>query len=211
VHEAQSAPGTPRWVKVFAAIALLVVARSRTPWKRCGGTGRRRRRVVVVTLTPQLRKLTLTAHVASSVGWLGAVAAVLALAVSGLASEDPQRVRAVYLTMEVAVWYALIPLSLASLLTGLVQSLGTVWGLFRHYWVLSKLVINVFATAILLLYTRTLGDLADLAADPRAPINDLRSPSPLLHAGVGLLLLLVATILAVFKPRGMTRYGRRTR
>jgi hypothetical protein len=163
-------------------------------------------------LSPRTRKLALTAHIASSVGWLGAVAAVLALAVVGLASENPQRVRAAYLAMEAAAWYVLIPLSLASLLTGLVQSLGTSWGLFRHYWVLSKLVINIFASAILLLYTETLRDLAALAADTTEPtpdLADLRDPSPVLHAGAGLLLLLVAVILAVYKPRGMTRYGRR--
>lgn len=57
------------------------------------------------------------------------------LAVAGLASDDRQVVRAAYLTLEVVGWYALIPLSLGSLLTGLLQSLGTSWGLLRHYWV----------------------------------------------------------------------------
>jgi hypothetical protein len=50
-----------------------------------------------MTLTPGLRKFALTAHVVSSVGWLGAVVAFLALAVVGLASEDAELVRAVYL------------------------------------------------------------------------------------------------------------------
>jgi hypothetical protein len=163
-----------------------------------------------VRLAPRTRKLALTLHVVSSVGWLGAVAAVLALAIVGLASENPQKVRAVYLAMEAAAWYALVPLSFASLLTGLVQSLGTVWGLFRHYWVVSKLGINLIATAILLLYTQTLRDLAALAADARSnDLGGLRTPSPVLHAGGALLLLLVATILAVYKPKGLTRYGRR--
>jgi hypothetical protein len=31
-----------------------------------------------------------------------------------------------------------------------------------------------------------------------------------LHAAAALLLLLVATTLAIYKPRGMTRYGQRT-
>jgi hypothetical protein len=37
-----------------------------------------------MAMTPRLRKFALTAHVTSSVGWLGAVAAFLALAVAGL-------------------------------------------------------------------------------------------------------------------------------
>ena len=160
-------------------------------------------------MTPWLRKFALTAHVVSSVGWLGAVACVLALAVTGLTSEDAQTVRAVYPAMEAAAWYALLPLALASLLSGIVQSLGTKWGLFRHYWVVVKLGINILATVVLLLYLETLGHLADLAAETTASgdLSGLRSASPVLHAGAALLLLVLATVLAVYKPRGMTRYG----
>ena len=160
-------------------------------------------------MTPGLRKFALTAHVASSVGWLGAVVVFLGLAVVGLTSEDAQTVRGAYLVMEPAGWFVLVPLALASLVTGLVQALGTTWGLFRHYWVVFKLLINLFATLVLLMYMRTLGALADLAADARADLDVVRSPSPLLHAGAALLLLLTATVLAVYKPRGLTPYGRR--
>ncbi|MEX2612381.1 MAG: hypothetical protein WD380_02280 [Gaiellaceae bacterium] len=165
-----------------------------------------------MTMTPGLRKFALTAHVTSSVGWLGAVACFLALSVAGLASQNAQTVRAAYLAMEATGWFVLVPLSLASLLTGLVQSLGTKWGLFRHYWVLAKLLINVFATIVLLLYMQTLSSLAGVAAETALSSDDLgvlRSPSPVLHAGAALLLLLVATTLAVYKPRGLTPYGKR--
>jgi hypothetical protein len=157
-------------------------------------------------MTPRLRKFVLTVHVSSSVGWLGAVGGSLALAVAGLTSQDAERVRAVYVALELTGWFVLVPLSLASLLTGIVQSLGTKWGLFRHYWVLAKLVINLLATIILLLYTQTLSSLADVARDTTQVTGD---PSPVLHAGAGLLLLLGATALAVYKPRGLTRYGQR--
>ena len=132
--------------------------------------------------------------------------------VAGLTSQDAQTVRGAYLTMEVTGWFVLVPLSLASLLTGLVQSFGTEWGLFRHYWVLFKLLINVFATIVLLLYMQTLGYLADVAAETTlssADLSGLRSSSPVIHAGADLLLLLVATTLSVYKPRGRTRYGQR--
>jgi hypothetical protein len=162
-----------------------------------------------VTMTAGVRKFVLTAHVASSVGWLGAVVALLGLAVVGLTSGEPQTVRGAYLVMEPAGWFVLIPLALASLVTGLVLALGTTWGLLRHYWVVFKLLINVFATIVLLTYMQTLGSMADLAADARADLDAVRSPSPLLHAGGALLLLLTATVLAVYKPRGLTPYGRR--
>jgi hypothetical protein len=160
-------------------------------------------------MNPGLRKFALTAHVASSVGWLGAVVVFLALAVVGLTSQDAQTVRGAYLVMEPAAWFVLVPLAFASLLTGIVQSLGTTWGLFRHYWVLAKLLINVVSTIVLLFYMETFSFMASVAADPSADLGVVRTASPALHATVALLLLLVATILAVYKPRGMTRYGRR--
>jgi hypothetical protein len=165
-----------------------------------------------MTMAPRLRRFALIAHITCSVGWLGAVAVFLALAVAGLTSDDARLVRAAYVTMDWAAWFVLVPLSIASLLTGLVQALGTKWGLFRHYWVLAKLLINLFAIVILLLYTQTLGVLGDIAAQTTLSKHDLgvlRTPSPALHAGAALFLLLVATTLAVYKPRGMTPYGQR--
>ena len=165
-------------------------------------------------MTPRLRKFALTAHVTASAGWLGAVIVFLGLAVAGLTSEDAQLVRAVYLAMEWAGRYVLVPMSFATLLTGLVQSLGTPWGLIRHYWVLFKLVITVFATIVLLIYLETLSYLGDRAAATTLAgdsLDGLQSPSPVLHSAAALLLLLVATTLSVYKPRGVTRYGRRPR
>jgi len=162
-------------------------------------------------MTPAWRRLALTAHVAASVGWLGAVAAFLVVAAAGLAGADPQAVRASYLSMEIIAWFVLVPLAVASLVTGVVQALGTRWGLFRHYWVVVKLVLNVLATAVLLLYTRTIGHLADAARDTGTPLAELRALgwSPVVHAGAALLVLLVATVLAVYKPPGLTPHGLR--
>ena len=162
-------------------------------------------------MTPSLRKFALTAHVTCSVGWLGAVAAFLALAVAGLTSRDAQVVRAAYLAMELTAWFVIAPLNLASLLTGLVQSLGTTWGLFRHYWVLAKLLLTVFATIVLLLHMRPISYIAGVAAETTLSGADLRRLRIQLvaDAGAALLVLLVNTTLSVYKPRGVTRYGRR--
>jgi hypothetical protein len=164
-----------------------------------------------MTLTPGVRKFALTAHVVSSVGWLGAVAAFLALALVGLTSDSAQTARGAYRVMEPTAWLVLVPLALASLVTGLVQSLGTSWGLFRHYWVLFKLVINVLSTAVLVTYMETFRLMADVAADPTSELEVVRNASPLLHGVGALILLLAATSLAVYKPQGLTPYGRRKR
>jgi uncharacterized membrane protein len=153
-----------------------------------------------------MRKLVFTAHVVCSVGWIGAVIAYLALVVAALTSEDAQTVRAAFLAME-TTYFVLVPLAFASLLTGVVQSLGTTWGLLRHYWVVFKLLLTVIATFVLLLNMRTVNSLADDAA--RAGADLPGAGGQLLHAGVGLLVLLTTAALAVYKPRGMTRYGLR--
>jgi hypothetical protein len=88
-------------------------------------------------------------------------------------------------------------------------SLGTAWGLFRHYWVVLKLLITVFATVILLIYMGTFRRMAGVAADPVVDLALVRNASPMLHAILALILLLVATVLGVYKPLGMTAYGRR--
>jgi hypothetical protein len=160
-----------------------------------------------MNMSPGLRRFALTLHVVSSVGWLGAVATFLALAVVGLTSQDAQRVRSAYLVMEPTAWFILLPLAFASLLTGLVCSLGTTWGLFRHYWIIFKLIINVFATFVLLIYMETFSLMARVAADPSIDLAMVRNASPALHAALALVLLLVATMLSVYKPRGMTAYG----
>ncbi len=162
-------------------------------------------------MTPRLRKVALTAHVTFSVGWLGAVATFLALAIAGLTSQDAQMVRAAYLAMALTGWFVIVPLSLASLLSGLVQSLGTVWGLFRHYWVLIKLLMTVLASIVLLAHMRPISYMAALAAERVLSGDELRGLRIQLvaDAGAALLVLLVATTLSVYKPRGVTRYGRR--
>jgi hypothetical protein len=162
-----------------------------------------------MTLTPRLRKFLLTAHVTFAVGWLGTVVAFLALAIAGLTSEDAQLVRAVYLAMAVIARFVIVPLSFAPLLTGPVLSLGTPWGLFRHYWILVKLVITILSTIILQVHMQPINLLASAAAKTAVLSTDLHGlqVQMVVASAAALLALLVTTVLAVYKPRGMTSYG----
>ena len=166
-----------------------------------------------MTMRPRVRKFALTAHVTCSVGWLGTVASFQALAIAALTSREPEAVRGFYLAMELIGWYVIVPICVATLVTGLVVSLGTAWGLFRYYWVLVKFLITVISALILLGFTQTLSSLGNLAADATSSMPELRNltQSPVLHSGGGLLAIFLATILAVYKPWGRTPYGRRKR
>lgn len=164
----------------------------------------------MMTMTPRVSKIALTAHVTSSVGWLGAVAAFLALSVAGLASKNDQVVRAAYFAMELIGWCVIVPLSLASLLTGLVQSLGTSWGLFRHYWIVAKLLITVFASVLLLVHMQVANRMASVVAGTTIGAGDFHGMRIQLvgDAVAAIVVLLVATALSVFKPQGLTPFGR---
>jgi hypothetical protein len=108
--------------------------------------------------------------------------------------------------MELVGWSVIVPLALASLLTGVVMAIGTKWGLFRHYWVSISFVLTLFATVVLLLHMPSVTAMAEVAqtAEPsrlEALGGDLDHPS------IGLVILLVVQVLNLYKPQGLTRYG----
>ena len=166
-------------------------------------------KISIITMTPFLRKLNLTAHVSFSVGWFGAVVAFLALAITGLISESSLMVRSSYLGMELIGWLVIVPACLLSLQTGLIQSLGTQWGLFRHYWILVKFIFTVISTIILFLHMQPISYLADLASRAEISGSELRGLRIQLiaDAGAAFLVLLITTTISVYKPWGRTPYG----
>lgn len=156
-------------------------------------------------LSPRLQKVALLAHVTTSIGWLGAVASFVALAVAGLTSMDPQVVRAAYVGMDLITWSVIAPLALASPLTGVLSSLGTTWGLFRYYWVVVKIVMTIPATIVLFIHAQPIGYLAHVAGTAAAGPDVDRLRTQLLVAAVAaIVVLFVITALSVFKPRGRT-------
>lgn len=162
-------------------------------------------------MTTRFRKMALTAHILFSVGWFGAVAAFLALAIAGLTGHDVQMVRTAYTAMELTARYVIVLMALASLLSGIIQSLGTPWGLFRHYWVLVKLLLTSFATAILLVKMPLIMSAArqSQTTPPFGGDLHLKGMQLAVHAFGGLIVLLLITALSVYKPWGLTGYGRR--
>jgi hypothetical protein len=157
-----------------------------------------------VRFPPPVRKAVLTAHVVTSVGWLGAVVAYLALDLTAVTSGDPDVSRAAFVAMELVVVSAVVPLALASLVIGVVNALGTSWGLFRHWWVVVKLLLTSVATVVLLLQVPGIRSMAEAARSGTDP-GDL--PGTLAHSIGGLLVLVLVAVLSTYKPRGLTRYG----
>jgi hypothetical protein len=162
-------------------------------------------------MTAGVRKFMLTTHVTVSVGWLGAVVAYLALALTGLNDRELIATKSAYVAMETIGWFVIVPFSLAALATGLIQALGTEWGLIRHYWILAKFLLTVGGVTVLLLHLPRVTGMAEAARDVAFFNAETLLPRTqlVLHAAGGLLVLVVTTILSITKPWGMTPYGRR--
>ncbi|WP_186510720.1 hypothetical protein [Caenimonas sedimenti] len=154
------------------------------------------------------RNLLLSVHVLASVGWAGALAVFLAHALAGLWSDDPRTAAALGLAMGVTAWVVILPLAVASFATGVAQSLLSVWGILRHHWVVFKLALTAVATAVLLVKLGPISALAQSSAASGPGMEGLRT-SLALHAAGGLAILVAATLLAVYKPVGLTKYGAR--
>ena len=141
-----------------------------------------------------MKRLTLLLHVVSSAGWWGAVAAFLVLAIAGVGGDAGAACHALALTG----WGAIVPLAVLSSATGLVQSLGSAWGLARHWWVVFKIVITLACTALLLLHLWMLGDCRSGTAAQMT-----------FDAALALVVLMVPLALSVYKPRGVTPWAQR--
>jgi hypothetical protein len=159
-------------------------------------------------MTPAIRRAALTVHVVCSVGWIGAAAAYLVLAVAAAITQQVLTVRAAWIGMQLTGWYVVVPLGCLAFLTGLLMSLGTPWGLLRHYWVLIALLLTTLALAVLLLHMPTVTRTADLArsADDAAAAT---LGGDVVHPALGIVVLVVVAALNVRKPRGLTRFGQR--
>ncbi|HVM31250.1 MAG TPA: hypothetical protein VM305_10850 [Candidatus Limnocylindrales bacterium] len=164
--------------------------------------------LAALKMAPSVRKLALAAHLAVSIGWLGSTIAFLALAAASLNRQDEQLVRSAYLAMDLVALHAIVPLAFASLVTGVVMSLGTQWGLFGHWWVVISLVLTALAGLVLLVQLGRISQLAAAARDLALPAAQLPAATDqIVHSGAGLVLLLSVHLLNVHKPRGVTPYG----
>ncbi len=165
-------------------------------------------------MSPRLRKLALSVHLTVAVGWIGSVLAYLALGLAAMTTDDDEILRAAWIAMDLTGWYVIVPLAIASIATGLIMALGTKWGLFRHYWVLYSFVMTLVAVVVLVLHMPDVSELANVAregamgAEGRHLLGQLRS-GDLLHPSLGLVVLATVQVLNIYKPSGMTRYGRR--
>lgn len=159
-------------------------------------------------LPPRWRKLLLTVHVAVSVGWLGAAYLMLVLGIVATHSSPQQR-HDRYELLHIFDQTAMIPMSLATLITGVVISVGTQWGLLRFYWVMTKLMTTVAGMIFAGLYvSRMAVHAAELTASNIHANLSAVDWQIRIGAIIMVTMLTVNTTLSIFKPWGRTSRGR---
>ena len=153
------------------------------------------------------RKSILLVHIASAGVWLGIDVVMAVLVFTALGSGDNRTKALSYQALELVAVGPLLVTGLVCLLTGILLGLSSRYGLVRYWWVAAKLALNLVLTGLVLVALAP--QVADAAA--RARQFDAGVPVPL---GVGDLIfppivsptaLLVAMVLAVFKPWGRIR------
>ena len=158
------------------------------------------------SLSPGHRKLVLAAHIVVSAGLLGISAAMLVLGTVAAATPDSGTSRAAYLAMGIFTRGVIQPAAVGALVTGLILSLGTKWGLLEHYWIVAKLALTVAAVLCGILVVRPAVEQAIAATSGAAPLtaSDPGSAAMVLIAasGANVLMLGAATVISVYKPWG---------
>ncbi|MFD4256469.1 hypothetical protein ACFWR9_02265 [Streptomyces sp. NPDC058534] len=140
-----------------------------------------------------------------AVGWVGIEIAQLLLGLVGLTTDDAGLVSATRVVMEVLGIELIAIIAWTTLLTGLLLATATQWGLLKHYWIVTKLVINI----ILMLnghffLQHWLREQAEVGKAPESLSLQL-----VIVMSIALVLLVTATTLSIYKPWGKTRRGRR--
>jgi hypothetical protein len=147
-------------------------------------------------------------HVVASVGWLALMLCLLILGATALATDDAGTLRTAYRAMGMLGDALIVPLSLLTLLSGVVLSLGTSWGLFRYYWVAVKFWLTLAATAasVFALTARLHEAVHAVQRHPTGPIAAMHLGfvryNTVIVPAVALLLYLAMVVLSVFKPWG---------
>ena len=158
-------------------------------------------------LGARTRKSVLLVHIASAGAWLGIDVVMAVLVFTALGTDDDRTKALAFRALELVAVWPLLTMGMLCLLTGILLGLGSRYGLVRYWWVAVKLALNLVLSGLVLVALAP--EVADAAE--RARQFDAGLPAPL---GVGDLIfppivsptaLLVAMVLAVFKPWGRIR------
>jgi hypothetical protein len=140
----------------------------------------------------------LTVHISTAVGLVGVSVVIVTLGLVGLGEAAPETV---YPALHTVAKFALVPLELLALATGLAQVYLSGYGLLRPRWVTAKLLITAILTAVaILVVVPGLGRAAEAATTTPAGVTEVQQLTAVVTPAIALALFVLATTLGVFKP-----------
>lgn len=188
---------------MYAEASTRGYSRCQTPSVAARGT------VFHVKLSRPARRATLVVHVIAAAGWLGLTLGLLALASAAITTDSASVTEAAARSMKIFADWLVLPLALLTLLSGLLLSLGTPWGLARHRWVYTKFWLTLATTAASAFALRPGINDTVATVSAGAPVTD---PTGLIAGPiVSLSAYLFMTVISVLKPWGLTRRGQKRR
>ncbi len=160
-------------------------------------------------MRPRTRKGVLVAHIVAAGAWIGLDVMLGVLVFTPLLTSDAAVAALCYQVLPLLLWPILLS-GLTCLVTGVVLGAGTHHGLVRYWWVLVKLVLNIVLTSlVVVLLGPAMDDAAEagrrLAAGDPVGVDLANLVFPPIVSGTS---LVVATVLAVYKPWGRVRATR---
>ncbi|MFC5636295.1 DUF2269 family protein [Streptomyces bullii] len=160
-------------------------------------------------LSRTARRAFVVVHVAASASWLGLTLGLLALGITATTTGAAVTVEASVRNMKLFADWLLLPVAFLTLLSGLVLSLGTPWGLARHRWVCTKFWLTLATTTATVFALRPGVNTAVASVAAGRPLPD---PGDVLFGPVvSLSAYVFMTAISVLKPWGPTCRGRRLR
>jgi uncharacterized membrane protein len=158
-------------------------------------------------LGARTRKGVLVVHIVSGGVWIGIDVVMAVFIFTALLADDDNTKALCFRALELFTVWPLLTTGLVCLASGVVLGLGTKYGLVRYWWVAIKLVLNIVLTALVpFALAPEVSRAAEqgwrfAAGEPASlVVGNLIFP-PIVSPTA----LLIAVVLAVFKPWGRIR------
>ncbi|MET7751927.1 hypothetical protein [Micromonospora sp. NPDC005367] len=171
---------------------MVNIARGNTPLPRLGA---------------RTRKGVLVVHIASAGAWLGIDVAMALVIFTAIFTDDTGTRALCYQVLQLFAVWPLFTAGIVCLASGVVLGLGSKYGLVRYWWVATKLALNILLTGLVPVALRPgLSGLSELGRQLAAGHPVTASIGSMIYPPiVSPAALLIAIVLAVFKPWGRIR------
>ncbi len=150
----------------------------------------------------------LSGHVASGALWLGVALAMVLMAIANQRITNGDELYAINAMVKLLDDFVIIPMAIASALTGTLLCWLTVWGFVKFYWVITKWTVTtaliIFGTFWLGPWTNSMTAISDIerAKALTNPLFMFDWHGVIVGGGIQVICLLSIIAISIIKPWG---------